>query len=155
MRFFLFFLLFPFFLSAQKSRSAYFELMGSGGFGSFNYEKVFKEKGIVDYTFRVGISYTPIDKNNGFGIIFPILVNAQIGKGRHKLELGIGQGITVTTKGSFFVLMPVVVGYRFQKEDKRIFYRVSYTPLISYLVDFQYQNSAGLSIGFTFKEKTK
>jgi hypothetical protein len=71
----------------------------------------------------------------------------------HKLEFGIGQGFTLTTKGSFFMLTTLAAGYRYQHPDKRFFYRVTYTPLVSYLVDFQMQQWAGLSIGYTFKSK--
>ena len=155
MRYLLLLFLFPVLLSAQKNRYAFFELGGSGGFGSFNFEKCFLQKGNIDFTFRSGISFTPIDRNNGVGIIFPLLVNMQVGNGSNKLEVGVGQGITITTKGNFFFLMPALIGWRYQKPDKRIFYRVSYTPLISYLFDFQYQHFAGLSIGYTLKEKTK
>ncbi|NBR15285.1 MAG: hypothetical protein EBU01_12025, partial [Crocinitomicaceae bacterium] len=101
-------------LNHIKRKSIYFELAGSGGLGSINYEKHFFNKNKVDLTWRLGLSFAPIDKNNGFGLVFPVMVNALIGKKAHKLELGIGQGITLTTKGSFFILTPLVLGYRFQ-----------------------------------------
>lgn len=142
-------------LNHIKRKSIYFELAGSGGLGSINYEKHFFNKNKVDLTWRLGLSFAPIDKNNGFGLVFPVMVNALIGKKAHKLELGIGQGITLTTKGSFFILTPLVLGYRFQKPEKNIFYRITYTPLISYLVDFQYQNWGGISIGYRFNSKIK
>jgi len=139
----------------HKRKSIYFELAGSGGFGSFNYEKHFCKKNNTEFTWRVGFSIAPLAKNKGIGLVFPLMVNALIGKNAHKLELGLGQGITVTTKGEPFILTTAVVGYRFQREDKKWFYRVSYTPLISYLVDFQVQHWGGLSIGYTFNNKTE
>jgi hypothetical protein len=83
------------------------------------------------------------------------MINSLIGRNSHKLELGIGQGITITTKGSFFPLTTPVIGYRYQRESKKWFYRVSYTPLISYLVDFQIQQWAGISVGYSFNKQTK
>lgn len=137
--------------SVAQKRSAYFELLGSGGLGSMNYEQVFYQKSNYQFTWRAGLSVAPIDKNNGVGIIFPLLLNTRIGKQKHKLELGIGQGVTITTKGHLFILAPALLGYRYEPVNKSLFYRVSYTPLISYIIDFQVQNWLGLSVGYTFK----
>ena len=101
------------------------------------------------------MSFAPVDKNNGTGIIFPLMVNSIIGKRDHKLEFGLGQGVTVNTKGHFFTLTTAAVGYRYQPEAKKWFYRVTYTPLISYLFNFQIQQWAGISIGYSFNKKTQ
>ena len=138
-----------------KRKSIFFELAGSGGFASINYEKTFLKKNNTDFTWRAGFSIAPIDKNNGVGLVFPLMVNAIIGKTAHKIELGLGQGITITTKAHFFMLTTAVIGYRYQREDKHWFYRASYTPLISYLANFQIQHWAGLSIGYTFNTSAK
>jgi hypothetical protein len=69
--------------------------------------------------------------------------------------LGFGQGITLTTKGNFFILATPSIGYRFAASNSPWFYRFTYTPLVSYLIDFQYQNWAGISIGYTFKTLEK
>ncbi|MFN6077265.1 MAG: hypothetical protein ACK46Y_17050 [Fluviicola sp.] len=135
----------------QKFSGLYFELAGSGGVGSFNFEKSFYVQEKVNYTWSTGLSLAPIDRNNGAGIVFPLMAHANIGKNAHKLELGLGQGITVTTKGSFFMLTTAVVGYRYQSPSKKWYYRIGYTPLISYLIDFQVQHWGGLSIGYTLK----
>ncbi len=131
------------------------ELAGSGGLGSVNYEKKFSGTDTLAFTWRAGLSVAPIDKNNGAGIVFPVLVNMIYGPGKHKLELGIGQGITITTKGSFFALATGLIGYRFQSKEKRVFYRISYTPLVSYWVDLQVQHWAGMSIGYRIIKRNK
>lgn len=141
--------------SVTKPKSIFLELGGSGGLGSINFEKQFHKKKNTNFTWRAGLSLAPIDKNNGTGLVFPLMVNTLIGGKAHKLELGIGQGITFTTKGNFFALTTANVGYRYQAEQKRWFYRVTYTPLISYLIDFQIQHWAGVSIGYTFKNSKK
>lgn len=68
----------------------------------------------------------------------------------HKLELGLGQGFSITTKGNPFALSLASIGYRYQSESKNWFYKIAYTPLISYLFDFQVQQWGGISIGYTF-----
>ena len=148
---FLFVLLiqFAFGQTSPQTKSVYFEIAGSGGLGSINLEKAFCRKKFTDFTWRAGLSLAPIDNNNGTGIVFPLMVNAIVGKHAHKLEIGAGQGITITTKGSFFALGTAVIGYRYQPPTKKWFYRVTYTPLISYIVDFQIQQWAGFSIGYT------
>lgn len=139
----------------HKRKSLFFEIGGTGGLGSINFEKHFLKNGNTDFTWRAGLSIAPIDRNNGAGIVFPLMINSLIGKSSHKLELGLGQGITITTKGQFFALTIAAVGYRYQPEAKRWFYRVTYTPLVSYLVDFQIQHWGGISVGYTFNNKTK
>jgi len=134
-----------------NKRSVFFELGGSGGFASLNYENHFYKKENLAFTWRAGLSAAPIDRNNGTGIVFPLMVNVLVGKNAHKFESGLGQGITITTKGNFFALTTAAIGYRYQPDSGNWFYRVTYTPLISYLVDLQVQHWAGLSIGYTFK----
>lgn len=135
----------------SENRSAvFFELAGSGGMASFNYENQFYKKEKTAFTWRAGLSVAPIDRNNGAGIVFPVMANVLIGKNAHKFEAGLGQGITITTKGSFFTLTTAAIGYRYQSDAKKWFYRITYTPLISYLVNFQVQQWGGMSIGYTF-----
>ena len=137
----------------EKRKSIYLELAGSSGLGSINYENLFLQKNNIELTWRAGLSLAPIDKNNGTGVVFPLMINFLTGKNSHQLELGLGQGITITTKGRFFSLTTAAVGYRYQPESSKWFYRATYTPLISYLVDFQIQQWGGVSIGYTFNSK--
>ena len=137
----------------KKRSSVFFELAGSGGFGSINYERTFFKKPTTELNWRVGLSWTPIDSNNGSAIILPIMIHSNFGKKNHKLELGIGQGITFTTKGSYFILGTASLGYRYQSDEKPWFFRATYTPLISYLFDRQWQHWAGVSIGYTLNSK--
>jgi hypothetical protein len=138
----------------QQKHALYFELGGSGGLGSFNYERHFSQKKSWELTWSAGISLAPIDKNNGTGIVIPIMLHANLGKKAVKLELGIGQGLTVTTKGSVFTLTTLAIGPRFQTAGSPWYYRATFTPLISYLVDFQVQPWGGISIGYAFKDNT-
>lgn len=138
-----------------KNKYVFLELAGSGGIGSINYEQDIWQKRKAFYTFRAGLSLAPIDKNNGTGLVFPLMFNSILGQRKNKLELGIGQGLTVTTKGNWFLLTTAGIGLRHQSAASPIFYRITYTPLISYLVDFQTQHWAGFSIGYKLKYKSK
>ncbi len=136
-----------------NKESVILEIGGSARFGSANYENIFSKKGQFDLLWRVGISGFPIDKNNGFVMVIPAIFGSLIGQGNNKLELGIGQGISITTKGKIFALATPIIGYRYQNTRKRFFFRITYTPLISYIFDFQYQSWAGVSIGYNFNIK--
>ncbi|MEM9930358.1 MAG: hypothetical protein AAF840_11105 [Bacteroidota bacterium] len=133
------------------AKSISFELGGVGGVASLNYERVFLERKRYALAGRVGLSFAPVDRNNGTAIIIPVLVEALIGRSRSRLELGVGQGFTVTTKGNPFALTIASVGYRFQGNNSRFYYRIAYTPLVSYLIDFQVQHWGGIGIGYRLK----
>jgi len=141
--------------TAPKEQSVFFELAGSGGLASLNYERSLFQKKRMDFTLRAGLSLAPVDKNNGTAIVFPIMFNGLFGENAHKLEVGLGQGVSITTKGSFFLLTTAALGYRFYTPSNRWFYRATYTPLISYFFDFQVQHWGGISIGYVFKQKEK
>lgn len=133
---------------AQKDRFVSLELLGSGGLGSVNFEHQVMDKDAVDLYMRYGFSMAPIDKNNGTALIFPVMTHATFFKGSHKLDTGAGLSFTVTTKGSFFSRLPLCLGYRLQPEEKRFFFRVAYTPIVSYLFNFQWENWGGIGFGF-------
>ena len=137
----------------NRNKALFFELGGSGGFGSINYEQSFMDREALALSWRLGLSFAPIDKLNGTGIVFPLMVSGVFGRTSHKLEVALGQGITITTKGSYYVLTTAALGYRFQPNYSPWFFRATYTPLISYLADFQMQQWAGLSIGYRLNAK--
>lgn len=138
---------------SDLNRTVFFELAGSGGLGSFNYEQVVLRKKNTLFLGRLGLSIAPIDKNNGTGLVLPLMVHALRGNKQHKLDIGLGQGLTFTTKGSVFLLTTAAIGYRYQPMERRIMFRASYTPLISYLVDVQVQHWFGFSIGYRLNRK--
>jgi hypothetical protein len=129
-------------------RSLAFEIGGSGGLGSLNYEKLLEPRERGRFLWRIGISGVPIDANSGFVITIPVSFGGLFGSDRHFLEWGVGQGISFTTKGSFFARTIPCLGYRFMPAQKRFYWGIKYTPLISYLLDFQYENWAGITLGY-------
>lgn len=130
------------------------DVAGSGGFGSINYEhSVYHRENIV-VNMRYGFSFAPIDKNNGTNLIFPVLAHFIFGQQNHKLDIGLGQALSLTTRGSFFIAAPLALGYRFQPKEKPLYFRIAYTPILSYLVDLQWQNWAGISFAYQLKRKS-
>ncbi|MBK9192148.1 MAG: hypothetical protein IPM77_11905 [Crocinitomicaceae bacterium] len=166
---FVLFLIFIFFSGfSQHLNKLSFELAGSGGFGSFNFEKnlFYNEKSepVLDelaqpkkmgsqLDLRIGFSLTPVDKNNGVVLIFPVMVHFHKFKGSHGIDVGLGQAFSITTRGNFFLRTPLSAGYRFQPLDKKYYLRFSYTPIFSYLLGFQYQHWAGITYGHTLGNK--
>ncbi|MCK6639315.1 MAG: hypothetical protein L6Q81_04455 [Bacteroidia bacterium] len=152
-------------LSAQN-RNLFLELGGSGGLGSINFEKTLwdpaSNKPVRDncggyppirhtFTWRAGFSVTPVDKNNGVVLIFPLMANVVYGFKAHKLEAGAGMAPSITTKGSWYIKTPLALGYRYEPDGKQLFYRVTYTPIVGWLVDYNWQHWAGISIGYKLK----
>jgi hypothetical protein len=138
-----------FHLYAQK-RNVSFELGGVGGLASFNYSSNFHLK-LPNTFYRVGFSFAPIDVNNGTTLIFPVLIEHKIPIRRHSFVSGIGQTLSLTTKGQFFILMPASLGIELNSKSQKMFYRFSYTPIISYIIDQQWQHWGGISIGYNLK----
>ena len=133
------------------SYSLSFELGGVGGLGSFNLNKPFYSKKQWQLHWRAGFSLAPIDKNNGTTIVLPVLIHGQLGQSRHKLDIGVGQTFSITTKGNYFIMLPISLGYLNAPATKKIWFRIAYTPIISYLIDRQYQHWGGLTIGYRLK----
>ncbi len=134
----------------SQERDIYLELAGSGGLGSINYEKkigTFGGQGTFSYS--GGFSLTPIDKNNGTVLIFPLLMHTCLGK-THKAEFAIGQSFSITTRGQFFLKTPVFIGYRYHKEDHPFLFRAGYSPLINNITQFSVQHWGGISFGYAF-----
>ena len=129
----------------------YFEALGTGGFGSINYEWGFIERRKWRLSLRTGFSFAPIESNNETELIFPILVHLVLGNSPHKLDVGIGQTLYTTTHGNTSLRAPLSIGYRLNPRNSRIFYRLSYTPIISYVEDGWLKHWGGISIGLKLK----
>jgi hypothetical protein len=125
----------------------YLEFGGNAGFYSINYERTFPKNAIG----RIGFSVLPGD------LILPILAGKYFGKRSNHIELmgGVTYGYyrkvdatdVVQTSDEF--LGTVVVGYRYQKPERRFLFRVGYSPFINFHRG-SLQHWAGLSAGYRF-----
>jgi len=140
-------------LFGQKDKHISFELAGSGGFASINYEKNIYQKESLKLIFRTGFSLIPFGSSNGVILIFPLMMHGIIGEKNHKLDIGIGQAPSATLPvNGIFVRMPLCFGYRYEPKDKNHYWRIAYTPLVSYLVQFQWEHWGGITYGFKLNQ---
>lgn len=149
--FLLFFIVISTHSFAQKENYLSFELGGSGGIASINFEHELKDFNRSKLFLRTGFSAAPIDVNNGSALIFPVMTHWSLFDADHHLDLGLGLAFTVSTRLQFYTRMPASIGYRYEPADKRYYLRAAYTPIISYLFEFQLNNWAGLTFGYRLK----
>lgn len=138
--------------NSDTFKSLFLELGGSAGVWSINLEQPVHKIKKPGFAFRMGVGLLPIDKNNGFLFTLPFAISYIQGK-QHKVESFFGHSISLTTKGQFFGQLTPGLGYRYERPHKKVFYRLVYAPLISYLLDFQYQHWVGISIGIKLANK--
>lgn len=134
-----------------KPLSVYLELGGAAGIASLNIEQTFSDHGTIHLAYRLGLSGFPIDRNNGFVLVIPAGIHVIAGdkeKG-HNLDLSLGQNLSITTKRKAHLMTTLGLGYRYQQRKKPWFFRIAYTPMISYLLAFQYQHWAGMTLGYS------
>jgi hypothetical protein len=133
-------------------------LGGSGALYSVNYERQLPH-GLVA---RIGFTYLPPQT-----IAFPLTFGKIFGKKSHHFEIDAGvvmaNGSQTLSDNSIIrsstILGTGFLGYRFQKADKRFFYRVGFSFLYrSLYTDYKFDDGpptkflpwAALSIGYRF-----
>lgn len=139
---------------AQEGRSISIEAGGVGGLGAVSFETTWNQSERWDLVYLTGFSLIPIDRNNGTVLVFPQMVHSVYGEGPHQLDMGIGlaPSFTTTLNGAY-VRMPLSIGYSLQPMNSRVYWRLAYTPLVSFLFDFQWQHWGGLTLGYRLPQK--
>jgi len=133
--------------NSVTSNSVYVEMLGNAIFASVNYDCLFED----GFGIRVGIGASGFDRKDGVSI--PISANYVIGR-THCVEFGLG----VEFMGRDSELHPLsVVGYRYQRNDGGMFYRLSLSPLIFVdevsgfgFTDLDHASSISFSVGYSF-----
>tara|TARA_B100000963_G_scaffold234207_1_gene204628 strand:- start:1935 stop:2438 length:504 start_codon:yes stop_codon:yes gene_type:complete len=124
-----------------KKNIIFIELGGAAGYGSINYELLFKKIKKMKLSARVGLSsYKLKDFQNEFNpdIIVPISINTYYGYNHH-IEFSFGQVFTSiiysdkvnfepTRRNNFSTNLSI--GYRFQKEVPGTICKIAYSPII-------------------------
>lgn len=136
--------------SLWPKKSLHFELGGSGGFWSVSAER---SLGRHNWYLQYGLSYIPTGTQHVLTV--PVLLKKTFGQKSHRLETGIGQGFSLALGNGlkFFPRGLLEIGWRYQQENSPWIFRVLYTPIISYLVDMQYQHWGGIGIGYQINLK--
>jgi len=142
--------------------SVYLEIGGAAGLWSLNYDRELWE---INENFRLharaGLGM--YSESNGAGspdIIIPISNMVLFGEGTHRVEAG--GGITYYNWTLRDALKPdgfsrrsdllghLILGYRFQKLESGLMFRVAYTPIIINYSNKPFEHWAGGSIGYAF-----
>lgn len=133
------------------SRRIFIEAGGNGGLYSINYEQDFRKILNKNLKWEVGFSVVPWGGKRVI-IDFPLSLNYTIGNGKHKAEAGSGQLIIFGNKAPTGLALRGTFhfGYRYQPENKRTFLKIAYTPLYSYMYNFQWEHWFGVGVGFHF-----
>lgn len=148
----------------------YLDLAGNAGQYAFTYGKLFYQKGALKMMGSVGFSLWAdrVEGSTVFNPAVPLEVSGLIGSGNHHLELGLGvtphlatsldfnsETLELEDKVVFGSLIPLRIGYRYQKPGGGFFFRVGYTPFFNVPIggreDWVFTPIfAGLSIGKSF-----
>ncbi len=143
----------------QSSKNAvYLELGGSGLIYSINYERLWIENENLSLCTNIGATYIPsFFPNSDFKHIWgnSVGVSTLIGSQKHFAEIGFNlsywylKDIEDNTFLSTF--LPLRLGYKYQKNDTGIFYKLAFVPIIPIHqdndVDFLYPLTPHFSLG--------
>ena len=117
--------------------------------------------------YRTELNY--LDNNHSLDVAVPIEVSYLRGKENHYLELGIGMtpwyenyiSLIETPDGTRVKHLAILafgrLGYRYQKKDGGIFFKLGFTPMVQFNDKvYKYKDKsvvlwAGLAIGYTLK----
>lgn len=148
----------------------YLDLGGNAGQYAFTYGKLFYQKGALKMMGSVGFSLWAdrVEGSTVFNPAIPLEISGLLGRGKHHLELAIGatphlatgldinpETLELEDKVVFDSLIPLRIGYRYQKPEGGFFFRVGYTPFFKVPVggreDWVFTPVfAGLSFGKSF-----
>jgi hypothetical protein len=111
---------------SQYKNGVFIELGGNGYLYSINYERQLPRKFIA----RGGISYALKS------FVIPITIEQTYGQKNHHLNVGVGPIFSnyyqtnndVPTRRNALAIT-YILGYRYQKPDKKFFLKVSFTPI--------------------------
>lgn len=134
-----------------KRNTLYFEAFGQGMYNAFSYDRLYRIDKKIKTSITVGLTVIP--SGELFVLATPVAYNFLLGQKSHHLEFGIGitpmyirEGKITVTRGytdvnnvrqeenfighdnNYFVYVTPKLGYRFQKPEGGMFYRVTLTP---------------------------
>lgn len=145
--------------TAKRINLLYLEAGGIGGYGSFNYERLFPLPSDFDLSIRAGLSTSRVlDFHQKFNpdLLFPIALNVHHGS-VFRVHLGVGQIIannvtanpkTGDAQRKTHLHTAFVVGMRYHKEGNRWMVGLSYTPILEFQKAFRHWGA--VSVGWFF-----
>jgi hypothetical protein len=124
-------------------KAIYLDIGGNAGQYAFTYGNLFYQKGALKMMGSVGFALWAdrVEGSTVFNPAVPLEVSGLLGKGNHHLELGLGltphlarsldfnsETLELEDKLVLNTLIPLRIGYRYQKPEGGFFFRVGYTP---------------------------
>jgi len=149
----------------QSKLSTYLELAGSAGLYSVNADFLMVELDNIRIGGRLGIGmFKEGYEGSGMDIYMPVSAVGLYAFEAHNIEIGIGFNLISYSirsvadlkdrgfKRKTELLGNYVIGYRYQKAEGGLMFRISYTPFFYKDEPFgRYEHWAGISVGYTFK----
>jgi hypothetical protein len=144
--------------TAHTKNAVHLEVLGSGGLGSLNYERVLLRRSHLTMGGRLGISsihLTDFTKHFNPDVVLPIGLFLCYGANL-KAEVAGGPAITSIVYPDAEDFEParrsevhgwMTIGARFQQHERGLVYRLAYTPIIEFGA---WRHWAGASIGYAF-----
>lgn len=128
----------------------YAEFAGATFGASLNYEYVFYQDLNLRLLGRAGLGFSPF--RISFAGVVPLGISALVGRKNHHLEVGLLHSTSLDKAGvSLFGVG--VAGYRFQKPDGGLFFRISYNPYLPAYNIRNFGHWGGISVGWVLKGK--
>lgn len=158
------FLLNSFVSAAQSSaaHSVFVEALGSGGYYSVNYDRYLFESRKAWFSIRAGlcVMYPKITSSGTRALEYriPVMLNRIQGKANNHFECGIGLGmyngyvtpeLSNEAKRKSLAIIDTFIGYRFQKKDGGLMFRIGATPFFV-ISERAFVPWGGLSFGYNF-----
>lgn len=153
---------------SYKKNAAFVELGGNGFLNSINYDRLFTLKdSLIKASFRIGVGLYKTDESSGSSVVkvLPLEINFMLGRTKNYFEFGIGytpsfgyrtyrkDSLIYATKNFDFNIVGRM-GYRYQKPEGVIFFRIGATPIIyhDYFNDGRLKIApwGGISAGISF-----
>lgn len=144
---------------AEAGNAIYMEVLGKGGYGSVNYERMFAACYGLRPGIRIGLgSYNIRDFKGALNpdLIIPVSLNIRYGT-THSLEFGAGQTFSSIVQADPDGWQPkrvsrlsagFMLGYRYQKVSGGFVLRAGYTPVWEFYRRFVHWG--GVSFGYAF-----
>jgi hypothetical protein len=136
-----------------SKNSIYGEIFGNAGYlYNLTFDRIVFTKDQKNISIAIGLQYfNSNDIDEPIASISP-QINYFIGKNGHHFETGVGVAFDYLNND---YVIPLRVGYRYQKKQGGLFFKIGFTPLI--IEDFYFSDSrftlfpwGGLGIGLTF-----
>lgn len=140
-----------------KKNTIYIEAFGPGLLNSLSYDRLYRTSKTIKTSVSAGVTIMPSIGISDFYSGAQLSYNFLFTKKNHHMELGMGlnflmdevkEGVEYLGESgnekNYFVYFTPKLGYRFQRPQGGIFFRVTFTPLVAFM-----NRVGGISVGNT------